>query len=205
MLKIEDQTITVSRGESTTAIELPQVSVDSLVRVWSVPTDYRENGLFAAVFEPGRPEEVPACDARSAQLLGEVSYPASQSLQRQNAQAAAHARIEAWRDGQERAGIVFEHASRTWDGGLQTRQRLQPVVALPSLPDGFFWTDASNVDVPVSLSEMLAINSAHETAIVVRGFEIHAMQRAMKSDLNAMSLGELLAFDPLQWVAGRAD
>ena len=144
MLKIENQTLTVTRGAAVAAIALQETAVDAVARVWSVPVEYRDNGLFVAIVAPGQPEEIPACDPAAAQLLGEVAYPASQALQRQSAHAAAHARIESWRDAQERAPIVFEHAGHTWDGGLQTRQRLQPVVALDALPDGFFWTDADN-------------------------------------------------------------
>ncbi len=199
MLKIENQNLTVTRGAAVDTIGLPSVAMDAVVRVWSVPTDYRDNGLFAAIVAPGQPEEIPACDPAAAQLLGEVAYPASQALQRSDAQAAAHARIEAWRDAQERAPIVFEHAGRAWDGGLQTRQRLQPVVALEALPDGFFWTDADNKDVPVSLADLRALNAAHETAIVLRGFEIHAAQRAMKTALETLELAQLQAFDPAQW------
>ena len=199
MLKIENQTLTVTRGAAVAAIALQETAVDAVVRVWSVPVEYRDNGLFVAIMAPGQPEEIPACDPAAAQLLGEVAYPASQALQRQSAHAAAHARIESWRDAQERAPIVFEHAGHTWDGGLQTRQRLQPVVALDALPDGFFWTDANNTDVPVSLAELQALNAAHETAIVLRGFEIHAAQRAMKSALESMDQTDLQAFDPDHW------
>lgn len=199
MLTIENQTLTVTRGAAVSVIALQETVVDSVARVWSVPADYRDNGLFVAIVEPGQSEEIPACDPAAAQLLGEVAYPASQALQRQSAHAAAHARIESWRDAQERAPILFEHAGHTWDGGLATRQRLQPVVALAALPDGFFWTDADNNDVPVSLAELHALNAAHETAIVLRGFEIHAVQRAMKSSLESLDLTELQAFDPAHW------
>lgn len=203
MLKIENQTLTVTRGADVAAIALQETAVDAVARVWSVPVEYRDNGLFVAIVAPGQPEEIPACDPAAAQLLGEVAYPASQALQRQSAHAVAHARIESWRDAQERAPIVFEHAGHAWDGGLQTRQRLQPVVALDALPDGFFWTDADNNDVPVSLADLRALNAAHEAAIVLRGFEIHAAQRAMKSALETLELAQLQAFDPVQWTAAQ--
>lgn len=199
MLKIENQTLTVTRGAAVAAIALQETAVDAVVRVWSVPVEYRDNGLFVAIVEPGQPEEIPACDPAAAQLLGEVAYPASQALQRSGAQAAAHARIEVWRDAQERAPLVFEHAGHDWDGGLAARQRLQPVIALDALPDGFFWTDANNNDVPVSLDDLRALNAAHEAAIVLRGFEIHAAQRAMKSALESMDQTDLQAFDPDHW------
>ena len=199
MLKIENQTLTVTHGATVAVIELQETVVDAVARVWSVPVEYRDNGLFVAIMAPGQPEEIPACDPAAAQLLGEVAYPASQALQRQGAHAVAHARIESWRDAQERAPIVFEHAGHAWDGGLQARQRLQPVVALEALPDDFFWTDADNNDVPVSLADLRALNAAHEAAIVLRGFEIHAAQRAMKSALESMGMTDLQAFDPDHW------
>ena len=199
MLKIENQTLTVTHGATVAVIELQETVVDAVARVWSVPVEYRDNGLFVAIVEPGQSEEIPACDPAAAQLLGEVAYPASQALQRQGAHAVAHARIESWRDAQERAPIVFEHAGHAWDGGLQARQRLQPVVALEALPDDFFWTDADNNDVPVSLADLRALNAAHEAAIVLRGFEIHAAQRAMKSALESMGMTDLQAFDPDHW------
>lgn len=108
----------------------------------------------------------------------------------------AHAAIERWRDTQESAGMFFEHAGRRWDGGLIVRQRLQPVLLLPALPPGFFWTDAGNADVPMDMPALQALAAAHEQALVIRGFEIHARQRAMKNALDAMTRDELLAFAP---------
>lgn len=97
------------------------------------------------------------------------------------------AEIEEWRDTQEHAGIVFEHAGREWDGGLKVRTRLQPVIALPALPEGFFWTDHANDDVPMTLADVQALNTAHEVAIVMRGFAIHSRQRVMKEDVAALT------------------
>lgn len=112
----------------------------------------------------------------------------------------AHARIERWRDQQEGAGIVFEHDGHNWDGGLATRQRLMPVLSLPALPEGFFWTDADNQDVPMDLSALQALAAAHEGAIVQRGFAIHIRQRQMKEALDDMTAAELDAFAP-DWPA----
>lgn len=110
--------------------------------------------------------------------------------------AAAHARIERWRDEQERTGITFEHAGHTWDGGLATRTRLMPVLSLPALPGGFFWTDADNADVPMDLPALQALAAAHELAIVQRGFAIHVRQREMKSAIETMTAAQLDAFEP---------
>lgn len=93
----------------------------------------------------------------------------------------AYVRIQKWRDAQEALPFVFEHAGREWDGGLATRQRLQPVLGLQTLPDGFFWTAANNEDVPMTLESLRQLGAAHEQALVIRGFEIHARQRAIKN------------------------
>ncbi|MDH1815711.1 DUF4376 domain-containing protein [Comamonas aquatica] len=118
---------------------------------------------------------------------------------RNEALKAAHASIQAWRDAEEAKPITFEHSGRVWDGGLVTRQRLQPVLALESLPEGFFWTDAGNNDVPVTLTELMAVNQAHEAALVQEGFRIHAQQRQMKVAIESMTLEQLKVFKPEEW------
>lgn len=110
--------------------------------------------------------------------------------------SAARAQIEQWRDQQEHEGLTFTHDGRAWDGGLIVRQRLQPVVSLPALPPGFFWTDRDNNDVPLTLSELRELSAAHEVALVTRGFEIHARQRAMKAEVADMDAEQLQAFAP---------
>ena len=110
--------------------------------------------------------------------------------------SAARAQIEQWRDQQEHEGLTFTHDGRAWDGGLIVRQRLQPVVSLPALPPGFFWTDRDNNDVPLTLSELRELSAAHEVALVTRGFEIHARQRAMKAAVAEMDAERLQAFAP---------
>lgn len=103
-------------------------------------------------------------------------------------------RIEAWRDEQEQGSIVFEHAGHRWDGGLKVRTRLQPVLSLTALPPGFFWTDHENVDVPVDMAALAALNAAHELAIVDRGFAIHMRQREMKAEIESMDAEALAAY-----------
>lgn len=110
--------------------------------------------------------------------------------------SAARAQIEQWRDQQEHEGLTFTHDGRAWDGGLIVRQRLQPVVSLPALPPGFFWTDHDNNDVNLTLSELRDLSAAHEVALVTRGFEIHARQRAMKAAVAEMDAEQLQVFAP---------
>ena len=103
---------------------------------------------------------------------------------------AAYRDIEEWRNSEENKEFVFSHAGRSWDAGLTTRQRLQPVVNLSQLPDGFFWTDADNVDVPMDMPSLQLLAQAHEEALVIKGFEIHAQQRAMKNAVEAATSKE---------------
>lgn len=106
--------------------------------------------------------------------------------------AEARERVNAWRDAREREGIVFEHAGRRWDGGLAVRERLMPMLTLPQLPEGFFWTDADDVDVEMTAESLAALAAAHELAIVTRGFEIHTRQRLMKAEIDTMDDAEAL-------------
>lgn len=196
MLQINNHILSISHAGNTIEQSLPALAVNATVRVWAVPVAYRGDGVFVSVTQHGQPQEVPACNPSDASLLGELELPAAEDAQLAQARAVAHARIEQWRDAQENATISFDHAGTTWDGGLATRSRLQPVVALESLPDGFFWTDRSNNDVPMTLQELQTLNAAHEHAIVVRGFEIHGTQRSLKGALQTLTLDELQSFDP---------
>lgn len=72
-MKIENGTLSVN-GQT---IALADISVDGLVRVWLVPSEYRANGLFVAVILPGQPDEVPACSFDAAEYLGEITYEAA--------------------------------------------------------------------------------------------------------------------------------
>lgn len=103
---------------------------------------------------------------------------------------AAYKAIEEWRDTEENKEFVFYHAGRSWDAGLITRQRLQPVVNLSQLPDGFFWTDSDNLDVPLDMASLQLLAQAHEEALVIKVFEIHAQQRAMKNAVAAATTKE---------------
>ena len=108
----------------------------------------------------------------------------------QSFKEAAYKKIEEWRNQQENQTFQFTHAGRQWDAGIITRQRMQPVLGLNQLPEGFFWTDAANVDVPVTMASLQALAQAHEEALVIKGFEIHAQQRAMKNAVEAATSKE---------------
>ncbi|MCO8167872.1 hypothetical protein NJC40_08780 [Pseudomonas sp. 21LCFQ02] len=75
-MKIENGKLTVDDGR---VIAVPAIQADAVARVWEVPKEYRDNGLFVAVVLPGQPPEIPACDQAAAMFLGEVEYPAPES------------------------------------------------------------------------------------------------------------------------------
>lgn len=108
------------------------------------------------------------------------------------------AAINSWRDEQERGAILFEQAGRTWDGGLSVRTRIKPLLGLPVLPEGFFWTDADDNDVPITLPELQALDVAHELAIVTQGWAIHSRQRQMKQEVESLD-AEALAVYVVGW------
>lgn len=117
----------------------------------------------------------------------------------ESVRAQVVAKINTWRDVQEQAQIVFEWGGRQWDGGLRVRTHLQPVVALPELPPGFFWTDYNNEDVPVTVADVAALNAAHEAALIAQGWAIHVRQREMKTEVELLATAaEVLAY-PVGW------
>lgn len=151
---------------------------------------YAANGSQDA-FIPGHLTEI---DEQTALALAQPA--ASINQLRDDAIAAIHA----WRDEQEQARIVFDCHGRQWDGGLSVRSRLQPTLKVAQqagvLPDGFFWTDAGNQDVPLTLAELEQLDAAHEAALVAQGWRIHVRQRAMKMEVESFNEVHLISFRP---------
>ncbi|MDN0075603.1 DUF4376 domain-containing protein [Crenobacter sp. SG2303] len=112
---------------------------------------------------------------------------------------AAAAAVTQWKEAQIAAGTVFEFDGHRWDGGLTVRYQMASTIAAAEqigLPTGFFWTDADDRDVAVTLDQLKALQSAHELAMVARGWEIHARQREMKREVAEMTLEQLAEFVP---------
>lgn len=57
-VQIIDHILTIGGVE---VAQLPRLSAQAAVEVWSVPTDYRESGYFVSTNIPGEPRELPAC------------------------------------------------------------------------------------------------------------------------------------------------
>lgn len=101
-----------------------------------------------------------------------------------------HAEINAWRDAQENGSVIFTLNGHRWDCGKASQTRLSPVVAVAKsgmLPPGFFWTDADNIDVPMTTDELTALEAAMQQNMVLQGFKIHERQRQMKEEVDKLT------------------
>ncbi|EKK3319797.1 DUF4376 domain-containing protein [Salmonella enterica] len=108
----------------------------------------------------------------------------------QAAKDRKHAEINAWRDEQEDGNYPFTLNGHRWDCGKASQTRLAPVTAMAKagkLPPGFFWTDADNVDVPVTADELIALEAAMQQNMVIEGFKIHERQRQMKEEVDKLT------------------
>ncbi|HAF5504138.1 TPA: DUF4376 domain-containing protein [Salmonella enterica] len=100
------------------------------------------------------------------------------------------AEINAWRDEQENGSVIFTLNGHRWDCGKASQTRLSPVVAVAKsgmLPPGFFWTDADNIDVPMTTDELTALEAAMQQNMVLQGFKIHERQRQMKEEVDKLT------------------
>lgn len=106
------------------------------------------------------------------------------------AKSAKHAAINAWRNAQENGSIIFTLNGHRWDCGKASQARLSPVVAVAKsgvLPPGFFWTDADNIDVPMTADELTTLEAAMQQNMVIQGFRIHERQRVMKEEVDKLT------------------
>lgn len=90
------------------------------------------------------------------------------------AKQAKHAEINAWRDAQENGNILFTLNDHKWDCGKASQTRLAPVIAVAksgALPPGFFWTDADNIDVPMTADELTVLEAAMQQSIGATGLQ----------------------------------
>ncbi|HAF5675555.1 TPA: DUF4376 domain-containing protein [Salmonella enterica subsp. enterica serovar Kottbus] len=107
-----------------------------------------------------------------------------------DARAFKYNEINKWRDAQESGNVIFTWKKRRWDASRVSQSRITPVLELAAtqgLPEGFFWTDADNNDVPVSVEDLQAISDGMEKALVAQGWKIHERQRQMKKAVDALT------------------
>ncbi|EBA1163887.1 DUF4376 domain-containing protein [Salmonella enterica subsp. enterica] len=106
------------------------------------------------------------------------------------AKEAKRAEINAWRDNQENGNYVFTLNGRNWDCSKASQDRLSPVTATAksgTLPDGFFWTNADNEDIPMNADDLIVLEVAMQQHMVIVGFKIHERQRQMKEEVDALT------------------
>ncbi|ECH4009978.1 DUF4376 domain-containing protein [Salmonella enterica subsp. enterica] len=110
--------------------------------------------------------------------------------------------IDVWRNQQENGDITFTWNNHSWDASKASQDRLAPVLVVAKsgqLPEGFFWTDANNEDVPVTVDDLTAIDAGMTQAMVIQGFKIHERQRQMKKDISELTkVGDILNY-PVGW------
>ena len=92
-MKIENGFLVVTVAGLEKTRPLPIVAVDAKVKAWSVPVDYKADGLFVAVTEQGDPEEIPACDLAACEFLGEIDLDAGDDAKLETAKAAKRQEI----------------------------------------------------------------------------------------------------------------
>lgn len=80
----------------------------------------------------------------------------------QAAKDTKYVEINAWRDEQENSSFIFTLNGHRWDGSKISQARLAPVISVAKagvLPDGFFWTDADNQDVPMTTEALIELEA----------------------------------------------
>ncbi|ELL1891121.1 DUF4376 domain-containing protein [Salmonella enterica] len=116
-----------------------------------------------------------------------------------------HAEINAWRDAQEDGSIIFTLNDHKWDCGKASQTRLAPVVAVAksgALPPDFFWTDADNIDVPMTTDELTSLEAAMQQNMVLQGFRIHERQRQMKEEVDKLTGYKAIQNYVVDWPKG---
>ncbi|ENE8564353.1 DUF4376 domain-containing protein [Salmonella enterica] len=106
------------------------------------------------------------------------------------ARAQKHDEINQWRNDQENADYTFPFNNHNWDYGKTTQERLNLSVQMArqnKLPEGFFWTDADNNDIPMTAAELLNLSDAIDQVMFIKGLQIHMRQRQMKEEVDKLT------------------
>lgn len=113
-------------------IALPEIQLDAALKVWKVPTDYRDSGYFVSVKLPGQPDEIPACAPADAEYLGELVYQAPE------ANKVAAAKVARLQVVNAACDAALADLTATYPAGeLQSwAQQVQEAAALKLAPPG---------------------------------------------------------------------
>ena len=110
-------------------------------------------------------------------------------------QKAKVADVNAWRHREESSLDKVLVNNINWDADTPSRARIESVLQSEFTPP--FWTDANNVDQPITRTQLKAIT----TAIAELGFNIHARQREMKADITQRTTCESVNDYVVDWPA----
>lgn len=176
-------------------------------------TLFAEVQFDAAANRDGSPVYTPVTvtddnDGPDAQLLAAIKekYPLTvPDFVLAAAKRKKRVEINNWRDQQEGGSIIFTLNGHRWDCGKTSQARLAPVVTVArtgALPPGFFWTDADNIDVPMTADELTALEAAMQQNMVLQGFKIHERQRQMKEDVDSLTDCEAIRHYNIDWPEG---
>jgi hypothetical protein len=180
MLTITSHTLVIDDQ----AIPLPHLTKPATVRVWRVPTEYRASGLFVAATPIGEPEEVPACDLRQCEYLGEAPLDPHPDALLAEAKAARKRQSEAERDAECWQPVTA--LGRTWDADKRSQELLASAITLAQAggPLPAVWRDHDNNDMPVTdIADLLAIAGA----IIQQVQTAYATSWARKAAVDAAS------------------
>lgn len=165
------------------AIDIPRLATAALVHAWSVPTTYRDNGYFVAVQAAGQPLEIPACDGRDAQYLGQISLEADAEAVLAGEKAAACGRLNAKRDALQYS-VYTDSNGHPYDVDARGREKMTGLEAKIAnglvLPDGFTWTGADNVERAHTNASFLALT----TEILLWTSAVHGVCVAAKAAIR---------------------
>lgn len=102
-MKIENNQLIVEVNGVEIVIDIESEAYDRYINAWSVPRDYREDGLFLSYSTSKTPHEVPACKQSSVEFLGTVLVPASKDMAIENARKLKITEINAACDSHSRS------------------------------------------------------------------------------------------------------
>lgn len=194
---ITDRTLTA--GAHTEI--LPSLPYDTTVDVWSVPTDYRESGIFTTVQLQGLPPELPACDITAAQLLATLLLPADPAAQLDRARTERLTGINADADALvgELAATYPEREIQSWPQQVKEAEALA-IIPTADAPLLSALAAARGIDRADLAARVLTKASAYAAA---SGAIIGARQRLEDLLSAAETLDELSAVPSLrQAIAG---
>lgn len=116
-----------------------------------------------------------------------------------------HYEINAWRSMQESTNYIFQFNEHNWDYGRATQERLSLSVQTAKanrLPTDFIWTDADNIDVPMTPGELLNLSDAIDQVMFTKGLQIHMRQRQMKEEVDALTDYQAIKDYVVDWPEG---